>query len=119
MAIWTDADRPARMPEGVAAFYTTDYMQTPPIEFTGGVEVRVRFTTESEILSICGVGAFACWEPEHQRIVMPNPCYPDPDTGNRIPRLQWFYERAVCHEIAHTHGWLHRLPPGVGRPANG
>lgn len=81
----------------------TEARLVPPVEFTGGVEVRVRFTTPEEIATICDNSrAAACWDHIDARIIAPNPCYEGWEDSF------WANERAtLCHELAHVNGWMH------------
>lgn len=88
------------------AYGRTRITPTPPIEFTNGVEVRVRFTTIEEIRELCSADAYACWDYRHERIVMPNPCY-NGHEGSRSFRYMARYQESMCHEIGHVNGWLH------------
>lgn len=82
----------------------TEFSHRPPFQFTGGAEVRVRFTTQSDMLSICGRGARACYDPDRQRIVTINPCYPEEDSWRSNDMT------TLCHELAHANGWHHVDP---------
>ena len=87
----------------------TAYSRAPPVEFVGGVEVRVRFTTDADVRAICGRGAAACWNASSNRIVVAHPCYAGLAENARRWRFdQWRDE--MCHELAHVQGWRHVDP---------
>ena len=91
------------------AYGVTRLNPTPPIQFTGGVEVRVRFTTPEEIATLCGRDAAACWDFERERIVIDNPCYNGLENERAQRSQQWMsgYQQRMCHEMGHVNGWLH------------
>lgn len=102
-AFWPILDRLAPLQTPGAQYGITETTRLPPIQFTGGNEVRVRFTTEYDLRSLCGGNATACWDASNERIIVRNPCTEDQsyDPSDRS------YIGTLCHELGHVNGWLH------------
>lgn len=106
-ALWPILDRLAPMQTPGAQYGITEATRLPPIQFTGGNEVRVRFTTEYDLRAICGADAQACWDGREERIVVQNPCIEDQNPD----RYSTSYISILCHELGHVNGWLHDGAP--------
>ena len=102
--VWIIASSATDYANNERRLYSTVYQRSPPLGFDAGQEVRVRFTNESDVLSICGPGAYACFDANNERIVMPNPCY-DEASGESE------YRRIMCHELGHVNNWIHEVQP--------
>lgn len=91
--------------QATRAYQMTEFSRAPPVEFVGGTEVRVRFTTSDQIKAICGERAAACWDGANERVVMPHPCWAIEWIDGQEP-----YRETMCHELAHVGGWRHERP---------
>ena len=85
-----------------AVIATLALAQMPPRAFRGPVRVTVQFTNAQNVENLCEMiseGRLSSVEAcaNEQVMVLPDPC----DYPGR-------YAEVVCHEIAHTHGWVHR-----------
>lgn len=86
--------------------YAVAFAQRAPIAYRGPVQITVQFTDAQNVESLCGMitngrlhGVEAC--ANEQVMILPDPCtYP----GR--------YAEVVCHEIGHSHGWVHRESVG-------
>jgi hypothetical protein len=80
------------------------FAQLPPLAYRGPVQITVQFTDAQNVEGLCGMitegrlrNVEAC--ANEQVMILPDPCtYP----GR--------YAEVVCHEIGHSHGWVHREP---------
>lgn len=86
----------------VWALIASAFAQRAPQAFRGPVQITVQFESAANVESLCGMitsgrlhGVEAC--ANENVMILPDPCaYP----GR--------YAEVVCHEIGHSHGWVHR-----------
>ena len=91
---------PIAVPETVTtpnATYYSDGM--PPARYRGNARATVRFSSQDEIVDLCGrppcgLVVLACQQ--HKQLVMPNPC-----TYGAADK----YAKLLCHELGHLNGW--------------